>query len=113
MINPTVGRVVWYWPGQVGDPGFGSGPQAAIVTHVWSDRMVNLAVFAPNGTHYSRTSVVLIQPGDDGAAPGRPYCAWMPYQLGQAAKTDAAEGGLMDRVKALEDALVRLAGVAT
>lgn len=46
MIQPTVGRVVWYYP-----PGHQphEQPYAAIVAHVWSDTCVNLAIFNANG----------------------------------------------------------------
>lgn len=79
MIHPSVGRVVWYHPGQ-GDPGPDpqGQPLAAIVTHVWSDTCVNLAVFDTNGIPYNRTSVYLHQ--GDVAVSGRPYAEWMPYQ---------------------------------
>jgi hypothetical protein len=94
MIVPTVGRVVWFWPSHVSDPGFAHHdtrePVAAIVAHVWGDRMVNLAVFDSNGVPHSMTSVQLLQ--DDDPKPEHGYfCAWMPYQMGQAAKTEAAE----------------------
>ena len=88
MIQPTVGRVVWYWPAGVAHT---EPPLAAMVAKVWSDTMVNLAVFDANGhAHGGYTSVLLIQ--DDAAVPsGGFYATWMPYQKGQAARTDAAE----------------------
>jgi hypothetical protein len=84
-IKPTVGRVVWYWA-----EGYQEGvqPQAGIVTYVHSDDLVNLAVFAPNGSAYPHTSVRLMQHQEHAA---RGECSWMPYQLGQAARTEAAE----------------------
>lgn len=89
MIKPTVGRVVWFYPAgsKPTDP-----PLAAIVTAVWGDRMVNLAVFERNGVPMSHppTSVTLVQEGDP-IPTGLFYCTWMPYQLGQAARTEAAE----------------------
>ena len=55
-------------------------PHAAIITHVHSDRMVNLCVFDKNGNPLPKTSVPLVQPGD--AEPtGYDYCRWMPYTL--------------------------------
>ena len=62
-------------------------PHAAIITYVHGDRMVNLVVFDPNGNSQGRTSVALRQEGD--VAPNGMFCEWMPYQLGQAAKTEA------------------------
>lgn len=93
VIKPTVGRVVWYRP-CASDPFNGSDgqPLAAIVTHVWNDRMVNLGVFDPNGFVHGVTSVTLAQEGDE--APTARYCEWMPYQKGQAAKTASLEAKL-------------------
>lgn len=99
MIYPTPGRVVWYHP-SASEAGFavpGDGqPCAAIVARVWTDRMVNLAVFDANGACHSRTSVKLLQDDDKPDFEGQPHARWMPYQVGQAAKTEAAERQLRD-----------------
>lgn len=87
MIKPTVGRVVWYRPEGPDGP-----TQAALVAFVHSDSMVNLAVFDNNGCHSSRTSVPLVH--DGAPIPVGSYCEWMPYQKGQAAKTEAVEAEL-------------------
>jgi hypothetical protein len=96
MIKPTVGRVVWYRPS-----GFDrtqmtihdhEQPLAAIVAYVWSDTCVNLTVSDHDGTTHARTSVYLQQ--DDREAQSSPYCEWMPYQKGQAAKAEALEARL-------------------
>lgn len=92
MIKPTVGRVVLFVP-RVSDYSWGyclsAGKQhAAVVAEVHSDRLVNLSVLDRNGKQFGRTSVVLRQAEDE--IPGGDYCEWMPYQLGQAAKTEAA-----------------------
>jgi hypothetical protein len=87
MISPTIGRVVLYHP-KAG----ATTTHAAIVAYVWSDRMVNLAVFDENGHAYSVTSVTLVQPEDETAPTS--YCEWMPYQKGQAAKTEALEAAM-------------------
>lgn len=93
MIKPTVGRVVWYTPSN--DQRIKGEPDdqvcAAIITYVWSDTMVNLMVMTPNGAPYGVTSVDLVH---DGAKSGGRWCTWMPYQKGQAAKTEAAEAKL-------------------
>ena len=88
MIQPTVGRVVLYK---------GEFPEtaAAIVVRVWGDRMVNLTVFDPSGSVHARTSVTLRQPEDE--APQGSFCEWMPYQQGQAAKTEALEQKLAEK----------------
>lgn len=105
IIEPTVGRVVHYWP-DVETPGHidnnmgmncGGQPMPALVTYVFGPRMVNLAVFDHHGNRHARTSVRLQQPGD-GSVPPEPgaFCSWMPYQIGQAA--NAAQAPVEDPV---------------
>src|SRR6266700_4220889 len=93
MIKPTVGRVLWYRPSPH-DPGPwpGEQPLAAHVAHVNPEGRVNLMVIDANGNGYSRTGVHLVQEGEP--VPNRPYAEWMPFQKGQAAKTEAAEAKL-------------------
>jgi hypothetical protein len=90
MIKPSIGRVVWFHP-SITDHSLASGgdqPLAALVSHVWSDTCVNLAVFDANGKPHGKTSVLLLQ--DDAIAPeGGYYAEWMPFQKGQAAKHEA------------------------
>jgi hypothetical protein len=92
MIKPTIGRVVWFHPA-------GSSPEeqpnAAIIAHVWSDTCVNLAIFDANGAASNQTSVFLYQ--DAGERPSSQYAEWMPYQQGQAAKTEALEAKLQGK----------------
>jgi len=96
MIKPTVGRVVWFHDAFV--PDTKEQPQAAIICCVHSDRCVNLAVFDVNGGgSISKTSVPLRQEGD--VAPAGYFCEWMPYQMGQAARTEAAEAKLVNQEK--------------
>jgi hypothetical protein len=85
MIEPTVGRVVWFYSAPRE-----AQPNAAIVTYVWNTRMVNLVVFDANGVSRSETSVDLLQDDEKPQGQGR-WCEWMPYQKGQAAKTEALE----------------------
>jgi hypothetical protein len=82
MIKPTVGRVVHYFQSPKHDP------QAAIITCVHNDRIVNLAVFASDGGHAGHTSVTLAQDADQ---PSGPHARWMEYQRGQAQKTEQLE----------------------
>lgn len=86
VIVPTVGRVVWYHPSPSDNfPQNNVGePHAAIVARVWDDRMVNLCVIDANGQTHPKTSVPLVQEGDD--RPVSMFCEWMPYQVGQAKK---------------------------
>lgn len=86
IIIPTVGRVVWYWPAYNPNlpPVPNQQPFAAIVACVWGDRKVNLHVINHDGAPFAAKEVQLLQ-GDD-LVPRNAYCAWMPYQKGQAAK---------------------------
>lgn len=93
MIKPTIGRVVWYYPGpqekrlhvQVKD----EQPCVALICYVHTDSTVNLIVFDHFAFMHPRKDVELCQ--GDTAPSEREYCAWMPYQKGQAAKTEALE----------------------
>lgn len=88
MIKPTIGRVVLIQK----RPGSTDTTQAepALVSYVWSDRMINVGGFDHNGIPFAGTSITLLQ-DDDEAPVGQCYAEWMPYQKGQAAKTEAAE----------------------
>ena len=94
MIKPTIGRVVWYHPPFQADSGSNETTQAAIICHVWSDTCVNLAIFDSNGKASNQTSVFLFQ--GDSERPSSQYAEWMPYQQGQAAKTEALEKKLQE-----------------
>lgn len=93
MISPSNGQIVWYTPAHdhmdatQHDP---LRPLAAMIVHVWGDRMVNLAVFNSDGHQTARTSVILLQDDDPKPKAGR-FCEWMPFQLGQARKTEEAQ----------------------
>jgi hypothetical protein len=86
MIVPTVGRVVWFHPSR--SEGV-TAPLAGLVAYVHSPTMINIAYFDVNGVAHSATSVPLHQDGDE--RPSGFYAEWMPYQKGQAAKTEALE----------------------
>ncbi|MFY1017945.1 hypothetical protein [Ectopseudomonas khazarica] len=94
-IPPTVGRVIHYYP--TADDNGALPPQgqplAGIVACVWNDRCINITYFDANGNAWGKTSVPLVQDDDD-TRPGAGYCAWMPYQKGQAAKTESLESQL-------------------
>lgn len=90
IIRPTVGRVVWYRP--PGHP-VDAQPCSAQIAYVHTDQMVNIGWLTPNGESKAATSVYL----DQGVRP-RPdyvkdsgYCQWMPYQVGQAQRTQELE----------------------
>lgn len=96
IIKPTVGRVVWYKPyPQEGIMASKSGNCAAIIAEVHSDHCVNLTIFDANGQSHGRTSVPLMQEGSVWPAPAVGIAQWMPYQKGQAAKTEAAQTELL------------------
>jgi hypothetical protein len=95
MIKPSVGRIVWYRPAQYLDIGKMAihdwrEPLAAMVVWVWSESCVNLDVVDHNGAHHKRSSVTLHQ-NDGYPCDASPFCEWMPFQKGQAAKTDELE----------------------
>lgn len=91
-IKPTVGRVVWFYVYVAGQGH--KGPLAGHVCQVHSDDCVNLMVINESGVPRSETSVKLVQSNEP--PPNHDYCGWMPYQTGQAAKTEAAEKALAD-----------------
>ena len=89
MIIPTIGRVVWVIrPFETLDI---KQPEVGLVTYVHGDgRYINVAGFNSNGDPFKLTSLWLVQ--DDEAKPeGVPFACWMPYQKGQAAKTEALQ----------------------
>lgn len=104
-IKPTVGRVVWYkpLPHEHITPSK-SGNCAAIIAEVHSDRCVNLTIFDANGNSHARTSITLIQEVDPLPAPDGGYCTWMPYQKGQAARTEQLEQRLQNNQSLLDQA---------
>lgn len=92
-IEPTVGRVLWFFSAP-GDPLYGQQapdePLAAHVARVHGDGRVNVAVLDRDGNFHARQRVLLVQP-DDLKPDDEPFCVWMPYQKGQAARTEEAE----------------------
>ncbi|MDH1341837.1 hypothetical protein [Ectopseudomonas oleovorans] len=98
-IVPTVGRVLHFFPTvdymasrkqAFNNP---AQPLAAVIAYVHSDTMVNLTVWDQNGEQFSVCSVPLVQEGSD-VIVGSFYAQWMPYQKGQAAKTESLESQL-------------------
>lgn len=96
MIQPTIGRVVWYYPGphekrlhiNVKD----AQPCVALICYVQNDSTVSLVVFDHFGSTHARQAVELCH--GDTVPSEREHCVWMPYQKGQAAKTEALEAKL-------------------
>lgn len=90
-MKPTVGRIVWYRAKLLENSHPKESPeQAAMIVKAHGERMVNLVVFGHDGAVVPMTSVTLVQEYDE-APFDHGYCEWMPYQKGQAAKTEELE----------------------
>ena len=95
MIVPTVGRVVLFTPDSHFTGMIAPGEKIpAIICKVWSDKMINIGGFDADGNPFRATSVTLVQ--DDLPPKAGYYCEWMPYQKGQATKTEQAEKALAE-----------------
>ena len=101
MIKPTVGRVVWIRnrPGAIGYAASSQPqPEVALVVYVHSDNCINVAGWDGNGHPCISTSVMIKQ--DDPVLDkwmentSGFWAEWMPYQKGQAAKTEQLESQL-------------------
>lgn len=89
MTPPTIGRVVYYWPSAAWDK-----PCAAIIADVFYNGEVNLLVIDRFGGTHGVSRVPFIH---DGSRPDGNFAEWMPYQKGQAAKTEALEKQLQEK----------------
>lgn len=85
---PTVGRIVYYKSYGTPNGEYKSEDRAAIITRVHTDVCVDLCVFNPTGLFFN-TSVMQ---GTEGG-----QWDWMPYQKGQAAKTEQLEAELASK----------------
>jgi len=114
MIEPTVGRIVHYrHPARLPS----ANPQAAVITDCRpGDDYIDVIVFSKQ---HGATPVnyVLLWQGEGTPPSGIPYCEWMPYQKGQAAKTESLEMkasqfdlALDDRIRNLEREMHTLMG---
>lgn len=81
MIEPSVGRIVWVFH-------LTSTPLAGIITSVISNEEITVTVFDLG--HERHQKMPLLQTDADYKGE-TPYATWMPYQKGQAAKTEALE----------------------
>ena len=86
MIKPTIGRVVLYYEYGKTQYDAGEQPFSASVAYVHGERCINIGYWDHNGCAKNATSVALVQPGDE--MPETGFCCWMPYQIGQAVKTE-------------------------
>ncbi|NWG25673.1 MAG: hypothetical protein HXY30_14875 [Pseudorhodoplanes sp.] len=105
MIMPSNGRIVLFTPARSEDRPVAqhdpAQPLAAIVAHVWNERLINLCAFDSHGVPLPVTSVPLVQDGDP--KPEGFFAEWMPYQKGQAAKAEALEKQLAPAATAARD----------
>lgn len=96
MIEPTVGRIVWVYMNNRQQQ-----PIAAIVAYVRSNEEIAVFAFDPNYKIYLEdgqntatplfiNEIKLLQTDADYKGE-YPYATWMPYQKGQAAKTEQLE----------------------
>lgn len=92
VIVPTVGRVMWYYPGTE-EAYNDAAPLAAMVAHVFDEpgggHIANLLVVDPLGGTFAAQDVPVVQQ-NDAFDPSRAHVAWMPYQIGQAAAAATA-----------------------
>lgn len=99
-IKPTVGRVVYFIPaGSLIISDYTTGVCAALITAVHNENCVNLTVFDANGQHHARCSICHVSTlpeVPEGGVQKYDYWDWMPYQKGQAAKTEQLEAKLGD-----------------
>lgn len=78
-VEPTVGRIVWY-------RGKDNAVRSAIVTHVWSQFLINLHAFGKDQNDTEAGIHTSVTHGDIEHEPSCcPSWSWMPYQKGQAA----------------------------
>lgn len=85
MIKPTIGRIVWFYPYGRSQVEAKEQPHAAIIAYVHSAECINIAYFDVNGIAKPANGVRLCH--DDEPRPDFAFAEWMPYQIGQAAKT--------------------------
>ena len=102
-IPPSVGRVVWFWD-QVATGDEPEQPMRADICHVNADGSINLSVNDHIGKQFTYLQCALHQGDAAGCSLPRPFATWMPYQKGQAAKSDQLKDLLDMRQTALEAA---------
>lgn len=111
MIKPTVGRSLHFFAGSDSDRKTfgGPGPFACILAGVISDECINVGVFTNEGAVVPRTRVALLQ-GSEITSEGQSFCAWMPFQSGQAqvARSDKTEVGVISMFTSVQERLEEL-----
>ena len=94
-ILPSIGRIVWFFPAIDGGRHEDGQPFSSMIAGVNDDGTINLLAAARDGTPYGVTNVLLVQEGDE-FDQDKPHAVWMPFQKGQAAKTEAAQAAAVD-----------------
>lgn len=93
MIKPTVGRVVLVRRStghqEPTEKHPTVQPEVGLITYVHDDVTVGVVGFDRHGDKFAYTHMPLFQ--GEGEPPGIAYAEWMPYQKGQAAKTEELE----------------------
>jgi hypothetical protein len=90
-IEPTIGRIVWFFPPIDGGRHEDGQPFGSLVAGVNDDGTINLLVAARDGSPYGAANIPLLQDGD-AIDQDTAHAVWMPYQKGQAAKTEQLLG---------------------
>lgn len=107
MIEPTVGRVV-HLQLHLGQ----KQPMKADIAYVFPrgqfshSWLINVGYLDHNGNHAALQTIELWD--GTGDPPSLPYATWMPYQVGQAARTDNAESKLSGELALLKQRLEAL-----
>lgn len=81
-MPPTVGKRLWYWPVRACEAGHydrTNQPYAALITHVHSDTLVNLAFFDRNGLPDTKMTVQLWHRGTP--RPAGMFCEYIPDDI--------------------------------
>lgn len=87
----------------------GAEPCPALVTHVHSDRVINVAAFDRSGKPFALVALPLVQ-SEEEPPEGACFAGWMPFQVGQAKKTEAGFDELLGPILARLEALERWTG---
>lgn len=80
--DPSIGRVVWFYPSGRGAGYPNDQPHSAQIAYVHSQSLVNLGCIDGNGNPYAATSVALYHPDavPDWQKANGGYATWMPFQ---------------------------------
>lgn len=86
--NPTIGRVMLYFPAQGSSHLTADGEAlTAHVAKVNEDGTVNIAYHDQDGNTHAAQNISVVQ--DDEPTHAEGYVTWMPYQVSQHAKNQA------------------------